>query len=67
MAQTQQSSPSASTSDDRIGKPFLVVAGNIRKCLVCEELFTREQAPRHSRVVCYPAEPDSQESRDADR
>jgi hypothetical protein len=53
MAEIQQNRPSALASDDRIGKPFLVMAGNIRKCLVCEELFTREEAPRHSRVVCY--------------
>ena len=65
MAQTQQSSPSASASYDRIGKPFLVMAGNVRKCLVCEALFTRQEAPQHSRVVCYPPEPE--ESRDANR
>ncbi len=47
--------------DDRIGKPFLVIAGNIRKCLVCEELFTRLEAPRHATVVCYPRPCESEE------
>jgi hypothetical protein len=62
MAEIQQNRPSALASDDRIGKPFLLMAGNVRKCLVCEELFSREEALRHSRVVCYPAKPRSHES-----
>jgi len=56
MSESQQTKVTAPVADDRIGKPFLVMAGNIRKCLVCEELFTREVAPRHNRVVCYPPE-----------
>jgi len=65
MDEIQQNRPSALAPDDRIGKPFLVMAGNIRKCLVCDELFTRQEAPRHSRVVCYPQQPD--ENSDANR
>ena len=29
---------------DRIGKVFIVVGQNVRKCLVCEQLFTRRAA-----------------------
>jgi len=54
MAEVQQNTPSARTPDDQIGKPFLVMAGMIRKCLVCEELFTRQEAPKHANVVCQP-------------
>lgn len=54
MAEIQKNRPGALASDDRIGKPFLVMAGNIRKCLVCDEFYSREQAPAHARVTCYP-------------
>ena len=54
MAEVQQNRPSERTPDDQIGKPFLVMAGKIRKCLVCEELFTRQEAPKHANVVCQP-------------
>lgn len=40
--------------DDRIGKPFLVMGQNLRKCLVYEQFFTRQAAPAHARVVCLP-------------
>jgi len=55
----------AALQDDRVGKPFLVMTGGVRKCLVCQELFSRQEAPRHSRIVCYPAEPE--ENSNADR
>jgi len=52
-------------ADDRVGKPFLVMENGVRKCLVCQQLFSRQEAFRHSRVVCSPPEPE--ESRDANR
>jgi hypothetical protein len=58
-----QMEPAAPLQDDRVGKPFLVMTGGVRKCLVCQELFSRQEAPRHSRIVCYPRE----ENSDADR
>lgn len=58
-----QTELAVSLQDDRIGKPFLVMAGGVRQCLVCQQLFSREEAPRHSRVGCYPSE----ESTDANR
>ena len=54
MLNSNQIKPASPAHDDQIGKPFLVMARNVRKCLVCQELFTRQEAPRHSRVVCYP-------------
>jgi hypothetical protein len=54
MAEIQQIRPRALAPDDRIGKPFLVLGQGIRECLVCEQLFTRREAPRHATVVCYP-------------
>jgi len=54
MAEIQQIRPSALAPDDRIGKLFLVLRQGIRKCLVCDELFTRREGPRHATVACYP-------------
>jgi hypothetical protein len=42
------------TRSDQIGKVFLVVGQDVRKCLVCEELFTRRTAFKHSTVLCMP-------------
>lgn len=38
---------------DRIGKVFKVEQG-MRRCLVCEELFTTRTAANHTDVVCIP-------------
>jgi len=53
---SSETEPTLPSQDDRVGKPFLVTEQDMRKCLVCEQLFTRQEAPRHSRVVCYPSE-----------
>jgi len=42
-----------STRTDQIGKVFLVVSQDVRKCLVCEQLFTRRASAEHSKVVCH--------------
>lgn len=39
---------------DRIGKVFIVVGQNVRKCLICEQLFTRRAASEHAKAVCHP-------------
>jgi hypothetical protein len=46
--------PAAVVQSDVVGKPFLVVNLETRKCFVCEGLFTRKQAQAHATVVCYP-------------
>jgi hypothetical protein len=38
---------------DRIGKVFIVVGQNVRKCLVCEQLFTRRAASDHAKAACH--------------
>lgn len=40
---------------DVIGKVFLVRSHGLRECLVCGELFTRQSAPDHAEVKCYPS------------
>jgi hypothetical protein len=45
----------AYTSTDKIGKVFAAVGQDVRKCLVCEQLFTRRASAEHAKVVCHPA------------
>ena len=40
--------------NDSVGKPFLVMSGGIRRCLCCDELFARQEAPLHAQVPCLP-------------
>jgi hypothetical protein len=40
--------------DDQVGKPFVVVDKNSPKCLVCEQLFTPQEASHHAQGICYP-------------
>jgi hypothetical protein len=40
---------------DHIGKVFLVLRHGLLECLVCGELFTRDTAPEHAEVDCYPS------------
>jgi hypothetical protein len=43
----------SSIRTDQIGKVFLVVGQDVRKCLVCEQLFTRRTASEHAKVSCH--------------
>jgi hypothetical protein len=43
----------ASRATDQTGKLFRVEQG-MRRCLVCEELFTRVAAARHAQIACSP-------------
>ena len=39
---------------DQVGKVFIVVAQRVRRCAICEQLFTRRAAAEHSTVPCMP-------------
>jgi hypothetical protein len=43
------------TRTDQFGKVFLVVGQDVRRCLVCEQFFTRRESAEHAKVVCFPA------------
>jgi hypothetical protein len=40
--------------DESVKKVFIVVGENARKCLICEQLFTREGSLDHSKITCHP-------------
>ena len=41
-------------SADQIGKVFIVVGQDMRQCLICDGVFTRQSAAEHAKVACYP-------------
>ena len=42
---------------DRVGKLFLVLKEGMRRCLICDEVFTNQEAAKHSQLLCGPADP----------
>jgi len=42
-----------SVRSDRVGKVFIVVGQNLRQCLVCEGVFTRQASREHAEVACH--------------
>ena len=39
---------------EAVGKVF-VVEGNMRRCLICERIFTPREAAAHAQAVCRPS------------
>ena len=50
----QGSRGAAVTSADQIGKVFVVVGQDERKCLICDGVFTRQDASAHANGLCMP-------------
>lgn len=44
-------------SPNNVGKVFCVLNENLRLCLICDEVFTRQGAAEHATTVCYFPEP----------
>ena len=40
--------------DETVGKVFIVVSEDTRRCLACDQLFTKQESFDHSQVPCYP-------------
>lgn len=47
-----------STSSEQVGKVFIVTHG-MRRCLICDSLFTPEGAAEHSVAICFPKSSES--------
>jgi hypothetical protein len=50
----QGSRGAASTTAGQIGKVFVVVGQDVRQCLICDGVFTRQRASEHSTTLCMP-------------
>ena len=45
-----------SVRSDRIGKVFRVLDRDVRQCLICDGLFTRQAAALHSVKACFQSQ-----------
>jgi hypothetical protein len=57
MIRDSKSNRSEAVVRDKIGKIFLIVSTDrvlLRQCLVCEEMFTRQESAEHFRAACHP-------------
>ena len=43
-----------SRNDEVVGKIFVALSQDMRKCLICDGVFTRQGAAEHARVPCSP-------------
>jgi len=41
-------------SDEQYTKPFVMIDSDSRKCLICDQVFSRLGSCQHSKTVCYP-------------
>lgn len=41
-------------NDERVAKVFVVVSDDTRRCLICDQLFSRQGSFEHSKITCYP-------------
>jgi hypothetical protein len=48
-----------SRNDEVIGKIFVALSQDMRQCLICDGVFTRQGAAAHAGVACHPSNGDS--------
>jgi hypothetical protein len=44
----------AVADDERVGKVFIALADGMRKFLICEKVFSRQESFEHSKFPCHP-------------
>jgi len=54
MTATEKARQDTAAGIDRVGKVFTVLPGHMRRCLVCERIFTRQAAANHAVALCMP-------------
>ena len=56
MISGSNSIPIRNSVDEQYTKVFLVIGEDalLRKCLTCEQVFSRQASYEHSITVCYP-------------
>ena len=48
-----------SRNDEVIGKIFVALSQDMRQCLICDGVFTKQGAAAHAGAACYPSNRDS--------
>jgi hypothetical protein len=44
----------AAFNDEQIGKIFVVISDDTRRCLICERVLPRRECAEHWKTICYP-------------
>jgi hypothetical protein len=44
-----------SRNDEVVGKIFVALSQDMRQCLICDGVFTRQGAAEHADAVCHPS------------
>lgn len=42
-----------SAHTDQIGKVFIVLGQDVRQCMICDAVFTRQASAEHAEVSCF--------------
>jgi hypothetical protein len=48
-----------SRNDEVVGKIFVALSQDMRQCLICDGVFTKQGAAAHAGTICHPSEGDS--------
>ncbi len=51
---TSDSTGNRSFADEKIGTVFLALDVDLRQCVTCSRVFSRQGAYEHSKTICYP-------------
>jgi hypothetical protein len=53
---TDETTPQSAGSirPDQIGKVFSVLSKDVRQCLICEGVFSRQASIEHAKAACHP-------------
>jgi len=54
IAYDHGSSHEATTSVDVVGKVFVALSRDMRQCLICDRVFTKQGSAAHADAVCHP-------------
>ena len=49
-----------SRNDEVIGKIFVALSQDMRRCLICDGVFTTQAAAAHAGTICCPSEGNSE-------
>src|SRR5580658_9989487 len=59
---TQRKACTAAVRTDQTGEVFVVLAiQGMRRCFICDQVFSREESARHADIVCWPEMPNGME------
>ena len=49
-----------SRNDELVGKIFVALSQDMRRCLICDGVFTKRGAAAHADAVCHPPKGNSE-------